>query len=291
MEWLQAILGDGGAKIMSFFSMFGEELIQIAILGFVYWALDKKAGKYIGLSVIVNLVWNPLLKNIALRRRPYFDNPGIKCLKPVKADADIYDIAKQGFSFPSGHSSNSATIYGAIARFFRNGRLTLICVILPLLVGISRFCVGVHYPTDVLCGWLLGIVIIFLIPWLREKIKNDAVFYGVLLLTALPGIFYCKTNDYFTGLGMMIGFFAGIKFEEKYINFENTKKPLGIVLRILGGLVIYFALNVILKLPFSAEFLASESAACFAVRVIRYAIIIFVEIGIYPMLFKIKGFR
>ena len=42
------------------------------------------------------------------------------------------------------------------------------------------------------------------------------------------------------------------------------------------------------KLPFSEAFLASESAACFAYRVFRYAVLIFVEAGIYPMLFKMK---
>ena len=291
MEWLQSVLGSAGASIMSFFSMLGEELIMIGILGFLYWSLNKEAGIQVGTSLIMNVTWNPMIKNVALRRRPYFDNPGVKCLKPVDADADIYDIAKQGYSFPSGHSSNSATVYGSIARFFKEKWLTTVCLIVIALVGISRFCVGVHYPTDVLCGWALGAIIVFLVPWLRKKIKSDWAFYGLLLLTVIPGIFYCKTTDYFTGLGMMIGFFLGVPFERKFVNFENTRKPLSMILRVIGGVAIYLGRNVLLKLPFSSEFLATESAACFAVRVVRYAIILFIEIGIYPMLFKTKLFK
>ena len=60
------------------------------------------------------------------------------------------------------------------------------------------------------------------------------------------------------------------------------------ILRTAGGFVIYFAVNFLMKLPFSEEFLASESAACFAYRVLRYAVLLFVETGVYPMLFKMK---
>lgn len=291
MEWLQTVLGASGAALMSVISAFGEDLLMIAILGFVFWSLDKKAGKYVGMSLVMNVAWNPLIKNAVLRRRPYFDNPGIKCLKPVESGADIYDIAKQGFSFPSGHASNSASAYGALARFIRKKWLTALCVALTALVGISRFCVGVHYPTDVICGWLLGTVIVFLIPWLDKVIEKRIIFYGILLLSAIPGIFYCKTTDYFTGLGMLLGFLPALSFEEKYVKFENTRKPISMILRVVGGIAIYFALSFLLKFPFSEAFLESDSATCFAVRVVRYAIIIFIEIGVYPLLFKTKVLR
>ena len=120
MEAIQAHLGDLGAKIASIISAFGEELVLVAIMGFIYWCWDKKTGRVIGLNVIMGLVYNPLFKNIALRRRPYMDNPGIKCLKPVDSSASIYDIKAQGYSFPSGHSTNSAIAYGSLACFYKN---------------------------------------------------------------------------------------------------------------------------------------------------------------------------
>ena len=288
MEWLQSVLGETGISVISFFSMFGEELFMIVVMGFIYWSLNKKAGETVAAAIVANTVWFPMIKNVALRRRPYFDNPGIKCFRPVDADADIYDIAKQGYSFPSGHSASSAAVYGSIAKFFKKNWLTAAALTVTFLVGISRFCVGVHYPTDVLAGWALGTIIVFLVPVMEKKLKSKAAMYGLLLLVTLPGIFYCRTTDYFTGLGMMIGFFSGILFENKYVNFENTRRPLSMILRVAGGIAIYLCLSVLLKLPFSAEFLETESAACFAVRVARYAIISFIEVGIYPILFRTK---
>lgn len=45
MEWLQTHLGNVGISIISVFSMFGEELLLILIVGFVYWSYDKKLGR------------------------------------------------------------------------------------------------------------------------------------------------------------------------------------------------------------------------------------------------------
>ena len=114
--WLQAHMGAAGTALTSFFSMFGEELLLIMVLGFFYWCYDKELGKLLGRNICVELVFNPMIKNIALRLRPYMVNPEIQCLKPVDASADIMDLAAQGYSFPSGHSSNASTAYGTIGR-------------------------------------------------------------------------------------------------------------------------------------------------------------------------------
>ena len=59
------------------------------------------------------------------------------------------------------------------------------------------------------------------------------------------------------------------------------------ILRVLGGFAVYFGFNTLLKLPFSKEFLESEELAAFLVRACRYAIIMFVIIGVYPMIFPL----
>ena len=287
MVWLQAHLGAAGAAVASVFSMFGEELACVAVLGFLYWCYDKNFGKFVGLNVLTALVLNPMIKNVFIRRRPYFDHAEIRCLKPVDKGADIYDIAAQGYSFPSGHSTNAVTVYSSLPRYRRNRVLSVIAVLLPLLVGVSRFCLGVHYPTDVLCGWLLGLVVILAVPVLYRKIKNRFVFYAVLLLVTLPGFFYCRSSDYFTGIGMLIGFILAIEFEERFVNFENTRKPLLCVLRIAGGIAIFFGLNTVLKLPFSKDFLDAGTTAAHLVRTLRYAVVLFVDMAVYPMLFKL----
>ena len=289
MVWLQAHMGTAGTAIASFLSMFGEELVFILLMGFFYWCYDKEVGKLLGRCVCVELVCNPLIKNIALRPRPYMVDSRIKCLKPVDPSADIMDIAAQGYSFPSGHSSGSVTAYGTIGRYYKKLWFRVLAVLIPLLVGISRFCVGVHFPTDVLSGWMLGLIIIFVTPWFIGKFKNRWVPYLILLLVMLPGWFYCKTNDYYSGYGMMIGFFIADLFEEKYVRFRNTRVWWKIILRLAGGVAIYFGLNTLLKLPFSSEFLKSGTVAAYLVRTVRYAIILFVDVAIYPMLFDKIG--
>ena len=195
MEWLQSHIGSSGlgSWILSNLSAFGEEILMVAIMGFLYWGLNKEFGKYVGLNVLMANVWNPMIKNVVLRLRPYFV-PGydIKVLRPVDSGKDVMDVAAQGYSFPSGHSCNAVTVYGSLAAHEKKRAwLWAIAVILPLLVGLSRVYVGVHFPTDVLCGFLLGAVIVFLIPLLRRAVKNRWVFYGILLLATLPGFFFC----------------------------------------------------------------------------------------------------
>ena len=289
MTWLQARIGGGLASVVSFFSMFGEETILIVILGFLYWSYNKRLGKTASLSVLMALVWNPMIKNVALRRRPYFDHKEIEIRRIVAPEADPYDISAQGYSFPSGHSANAVSIYGSLACGLRKKWLTAAAVLLPLLVGFSRVVVGAHYPTDVLAGWLIGAIAMLLVPALEKRIKNTALFYGVLLLTAVPGFFFCKSADYFTGIGLMIGFMGGTLLEQKYVRFENTKNLLRMALRVLGGMAVYFVLNTALKLPFSKDFLASGSLASLLVRCARYAVIAFVDFGVYPLIFRATG--
>ena len=124
---------------------------------------------------------------------------------------------------------------------------------------------------------------------LRKAIKNDLTLYGALLLTALPGLFYCKSTDYFTSLGLMIGFMAGDLFEQKKVRFVNTSNLFRCVLRALGGAAIFFALSTLLKLPFPKDFLNSASYASLIVRGLRYAVTAFVLFGVYPLAFRVTG--
>ena len=289
MVWLQSHLGAFGLTLATIFSLFGEEMATILVLGFCYWGVHKELGKFIGRNVCVAMVANPLIKNVFLRFRPYMVCPQVKCLKPVDPSADIMDVAAQGYSFPSGHSSGSVSTYTSVGLFLKKKWATAVAVLLPLLVGVSRFCVGVHFPTDVLFGWGLGLLVVLLVPFCQKKFEKRWVFYLVLLLLAVPGWFYCRTNDYFTAYGMMAGFFAGDLFEERFVRFRNTRNVGKICLRVLGGGALYFGLNMLLKLPFSSGFLSSGTFLAHLVRALRYGVILFVLTGLYPLCFDRMG--
>ena len=122
-------------------------------------------NKKIGLSIIINLslsaLINFILKNIVQRPRPI----GHRLIKET------------GFSLPSGHSMVSMAFYGfliyLICKGIKNKKVKISLItflsLLILLVGISRIYLGVHYTTDVLAGYLLGLI--YLILYIKA-VKN-----------------------------------------------------------------------------------------------------------------------
>ena len=291
MIWIQDLvdrMGSLGVPLAWVLTELGEETILVAFMGFLYWSYDEELGKKVGCIIMAALVFNPMVKNLVLRRRPYFDHGEIRCLRPVDPDYDIYDLSGQGFSFPSGHSTNATVVYAALPVYQRGGKvLKILAVVMPLLVGISRCMLGVHYPTDVLCGWIMGTLLLVVISTLQKRVSRRYL-HMVLFLIACLGLFYCKTADYYTAIGSMAGFFLTIPFEEKFVKFENSRKPIWMILRVLGGFAVYVGCNTLLKLPFSAEFLESGTMIALLVRSARYLLVMFVMMGVYPMLFKLE---
>jgi membrane-associated phospholipid phosphatase len=79
-------------------------------------------------------------------------------------------VSAVGYSFPSGHTLNSTATYGLVALIATRSRLppalrriaVAVGVIVPAMVGLSRIALGVHYPSDVLAGWLGGLAFVAL---------------------------------------------------------------------------------------------------------------------------------
>lgn len=281
IEFLQNHITPVLQKLFEAITYLGDEYAIILILGFLYWGYKKDLGKKIGLSFVTSLMTTVVLGNIVMRRRPYFDHKEIKCLKPRSSKGDPYDISIQGFSFPSGHASNSASTYAALGLSIGKKVLKVVLFLLPVLVGLSRVALGVHYPTDILAGWAVSALVIFAI----SCIKNQYIIYLFVLLIGIVGCFVSKSADFFSSLGIALGVLGGFIFEEKFVRFENTKKVSAMILRTLGGLIIFILVDKLLEVPFSNDFLSSTTGLSFMVRSIRYTIACFAVIGVYPLLF------
>ena len=94
-------------------------------------------------------VLNNAVKLAVGRQRPTFDDPL---------------ATAHGLSFPSGHAMNSVVVLGALLMVFlpavrpaRHRRVVAVTVLLVLLIGFSRLALGVHYLTDVVAGFVLGV--------------------------------------------------------------------------------------------------------------------------------------
>lgn len=292
-EWepalMEAIQSAGGSfiqKIGSFFTLFGDDAMIILVIGLLYWGYNKQWVKYVAPNFIIGMLTGSMVKNVVKRLRPYMVHDNVKCLKPVKKEADIMNIAVQGYSFPSLHSTNSVTLYGSIAKLTRFTPLRIVLIVLIICIGLSRFCVGVHYPTDVMTGWLLGLVTLFVGTWFQKHVSNHLIRLAIIGGCALPGWFFCTSHDFYTTYGLLVGIELAFYFEEKKVNFENTTNILHIILRSLGGIGVYLVLNTVLKLPFPKEILDAENFLAYFIRTSRYAIIVFVMFGIYPMSFR-----
>ena len=279
--WFQSLAGKGSFLyyLMNFISMFGEEMILVGIVGLVYWGFDKRRGEKIGFMMVSAVVFNPMIKGIVRRTRPFDSDVGIQNFRDVN-----------GYSFPSGHSSGSASTFVGTAAVYKDKKfkwLIALAVVIPVLVALSRTYLGAHYPTDVICGLILGVGLVFLIDFLYRVVPNKYWIYGGMLLIGIAGFFYCTEADFFTGYGILLGFVCGILFEEKVTKFENTSDWWRIILRVFVGGGLFLGLNELIKLIVGAIYPTYKDNVWFEhiFRTLRYAVVVFLVIGVYPLLF------
>lgn len=285
MEWCQNYIPEFAIKLLSFLSNAGDTLCVVAILAFVYLCYDKRAGKKIAFNAIIGLFFSSELKNIFERRRPYFDNKNIKCLKIVDKDYDLYDARKQGFSFPSMHSLNAVAVFGTLYEHYRKKILLIVAIVISLIVGTSRFVLGCHYPTDVIVGWLLGIMSVVVFGKIFDKL-NDKQANILLLLIGTVGVFFCTSTDFYSSYGVAIGYVISTTIDKKYINFKTTKSIPRIIARLaLAGLV-FVAISNGLKLLLPSEVIDAETAFAYFYRTFRYALSTTLALGLTPMIYK-----
>ncbi len=285
MEWLQALAGEGVVKLCALLSMFGESYLMIAAIGVFYWGINKEMGKKIATSFAVANLLAPCVKNVINRRRPYMDHGSVKCLRQAYP-GDVYDVNVQGYSCPSLHASNTGAVFATIAMCLKKRSASIIFTALIALIGAARIILGVHYPTDVLLGWLIAAISVIVAQWLVAKAGSYLRVMLILALVGLPGWFFCTSDDFFVGYGAVIGIFLGFHVEEKYVNFENTTNVVRLILRTIVGIIVTLGVLEGIKLIFPDALMDTPGLAAYLIRTFRYGAGTFVGMGVYPMLFK-----
>lgn len=136
-------------------------MVIITLLILVLAIKDKK----IKISLVINLlgitIINNLIKVIIARPRPEINKL----------------VTETGYSFPSGHSITSMVFYGYLVyltyKYINNKKIKIPLIIFLILliptIGLSRIYLGVHYTSDVLCGFLLGIIYLILFISISKK--------------------------------------------------------------------------------------------------------------------------
>ncbi len=288
IEWTQKSLGSLNDAIGKVLSFIGGEIGMMLALLIILFCWKKEVGKRLALIITAVNTWLPMIKAVVMRPRPYMDYPDrVKGVADVGNKAPLDDVAAHGYSFPSIHSASTMALFIPLAAEAKKKWMWIAAVVITFLVGISRAVAGMHYPTDIMAGWVLGLAGAGICLLLEKKVKNEWIRHLILLVSALPGLFFVRTEDYFTSLGLLIGLIAAIHYEERFVNYRDTRNILAMILRVAGAFAIYYVMNTLLKLPFSKDYLSGGTLGAFLIRAARYGVIIFTIFGIYPKAFPL----
>lgn len=153
-EFVQSFITNFNTKFMIFVSSISNwySYIPICLFLLAFKKTRFKIGIPVSVMLSISALSNTILKYIFVIPRPSVNRL----------------VEASGYGYPSGHSMNTMVFIGTLLAIFliHNKGTTprviasILCVLFILLVGTSRIYLGVHNPTDVIAGYLFGIIII-----------------------------------------------------------------------------------------------------------------------------------
>jgi membrane-associated phospholipid phosphatase len=290
---------DGFMTVCSFMGGIGFFLIFIP---FIYWTIDRRIGVRALLILLSFDFITASFKLLFHQPRPYW----IGDVKQLSTETT--------YGIPSSHAGRSLSVIGYLAFRIKENWFWAVTVIYVLLVGISRLYLGVHFPHDVLFGWLIGIVVLWAFikwesafrNWLIDKPLSTQIALGftISLMFIATGsiirLMIAGTPDpeewsqystearslvnFFTLAGAFFGTWAGYPLMRQYASFDAKgpwgKRALRYFVGVIGLLVIYLGLSLLFDL-----FAPDESVPGYILRYIRYSLVAFWAIFLAPWVF------
>ena len=138
-----------------------ETIIAACLLLIIFPKTRVKFGIPTSISCLISLFVYKIIKHSVARPRP---------------DTSLHMVTQGGYSFPSGHSMTAVIFYGVLAiiicsmlkTFHKKILVVLLTTMLVLILGFSRIYVGVHWPSDVLAGFMLGCAYLIIFKYVYE---------------------------------------------------------------------------------------------------------------------------
>lgn len=189
--WVQKLFGLESEPFFGFFTGIGTGEITVLVIALVFWL----GGTTIGYrALILNTLGgyvNSFIKTLTVQPRPYYITDRYQAL-----------IGSSGLGMPSGHAQRAATVWGSIAYSAKHYAVAILAGVFIFFTGLSRIYYGLHTPTQVLVGWLIGFIIVFVavrieqpfLKWFRGLNIWPQVGLVILVVGLLFGADYVIVN-------------------------------------------------------------------------------------------------
>jgi len=245
--WLQSLAAPWLDTIMGAFTQLGSEYFYVAALCFLYWCVDVRGTMRLLVLFFLSYYIGGAIKELTGRLRPFQAYP--------ERITGRFTETAEGMAFPSAHTLNSTIFWGYLAMTMRRRWLYILSPIVVLLVALSRLYLGLHWPTDVLGGLVLGLVILglaYIIFRLLAGMPIKAKFPLTLILAVIPLLFFALFPSH-TGalcMGVLFGATVGHLIERQYIRFPVRRvwwqQAFKLIIGLSGAMLILLGLSTLL---------------------------------------------
>ncbi len=245
--WLQHFSPALDLPFIALTQLGSEEFFLVAV-AFVFWCLDRRHGARLAMLLLFSVWLNSVAKELLNQPRPFAFDAAVREIFPAT-----------GGGLPSGHTQNTVVLWGYLAWAFRRRWLTVLAAVLIVLVPLSRLYLGVHFPTDLLGGYLLGASLLWLYVRLEPRaeawVHRRRLGWQIALALGLPGVLFLlhpsADEALVTGLATLTGMGLAFVHERRWVGFEA---PTGTAQRLACfalGVAVVLALRFGLKVLFT----------------------------------------